>query len=236
MTTHTQKAHYEYTLNEWNHIYYQEYLDIIFKENNINIIYDIGANVGGTTSIFIEYCKNKNKNFKKIYCFEPDTENMNFLKKKLKKEIDNNLVECIEKGIYYGKTEARVFGMGHVEEKIIHKNVGGYGIEECMIEVKNNRVKNGENVFCDQIDSKIFQLDTLENLSKNFHSPDFIKIDVEGAEKNILMHSDLIKNAKYIIVEWNHSDDIDFFVKTYLPQFKIISSKCECDILLKNVE
>ena len=45
---------------------------------------------------------------------------MIFLKNKFQKEINSNKIECIEKGIYYGKKEARVFGMGHIEEKRIH--------------------------------------------------------------------------------------------------------------------
>jgi hypothetical protein len=121
-----------------------------------------------------------------------------------------------------------VFGAGH-----IHPNVGCYGIEECMKEIVDNRNKNGEDIFCDQVDNKIFELDTLENLSENFLLPDFIKIDVEGAEKNILINSTIIKNAKYIIVEWNQQESLNDFIKKYLPNFILISS--ECDYLLKNI-
>jgi FkbM family methyltransferase len=159
---------------------------------------------------------------------------MNFLKNKLYNEINNNIIECVQKGVYYGKTIAKVFGAGHVSENRIHPNVGGYGIEECMKEVVENRNKNGENIFCDQVDNKIFELDTLENLSRNFLLPDFIKIDVEGAEKNILMNSTIIRNAKYIIVEWNQSESIYYFLEKYLPNFKLISS--DCDYLLKNIK
>lgn len=49
MSTNTQKAHYLYTIKEWSSTKPQKYLDIIFENNDINIIYDIGANVGGTS-------------------------------------------------------------------------------------------------------------------------------------------------------------------------------------------
>lgn len=234
MSTHTQEAHWYYTINEWNSKTFQNYLDIIFKDDDINCIYDIGSNVGGTTHIFLEYIKKNKKNIKKIYCFEPDVDNMVFLKYKLDNQINNNIVECIQKGVYYGKTIAKVFGIGHISEKRIHRNVGGLTIEDCAKEIVELRNKNNEDVFCDQFDDKIFELDTLENLSKNFLLPDFIKIDIEGAEKNILMNSIIIKNAKYIIVEWTQSVLINDFIKEYLPNFKIIAN--DSDYLLQRFD
>ena len=59
MSTHNQASHWDYTKNEWNSKIHQKYLDIIFEDNDINCIYDIGANVGGTTNIFLEYIKIK---------------------------------------------------------------------------------------------------------------------------------------------------------------------------------
>jgi hypothetical protein len=59
MTTHNQSAYWNYTNNEWNSKNHQKYLDIIFENNDINCIYDIGANVGGTTNIFLEYIQKK---------------------------------------------------------------------------------------------------------------------------------------------------------------------------------
>jgi len=232
MSTATQNLHWEYTINEWKSKKHLNYLNIIFKNNDIKVIYDIGANVGGTTQIFLDYINQNNKNIQKIYCFEPDNDNMNFLNGKLNSYIQNNIIECIKKGVYYGKTEAKVFSAGHNTENRIHPNVGGYGIEECMKEIVEYRNKNGEDVFCGQVDNKIFYLDTLENLSNNFLQPDFIKIDVEGAEKNILTNSKLIKNAKYMIVEWNQNISFSYFLNEYLPEFEIILS--DCDYLLKN--
>ena len=74
----------------------------------------------------------------------------------------------------------------------------------------------------------------MENVSKNFEVPDFIKIDIEGAEKNILENSELLKKAKYMIVEWNQEEDFCDFLKKYLPNFKIINNNS--DYLIKNMD
>ena len=105
MSTNTQAAHWIYTTEEWNSYKYQKYLDIIFKENDIKVIYDIGANIGGTAKIFLDYAKKNNKIIEKIYCFEPDTENMSFLKDKLNSSrlsfgSDERLFEFL--GVYTG--------------------------------------------------------------------------------------------------------------------------------------
>ena len=156
MSTHTQSCHWDYTNKEWSSKKHQKYLDIIFKDNNIKYIYDIGANVGGTTFIFKEYSRKNNKNIEGIYCFEPDDENMNFLRSKLNDDINSGSIFTIDKGVYYGKNQAKVYGCGLVSENKIHGNVGGYGIDECMEEVVKNRRRNGEDVFCGQVDDKVF--------------------------------------------------------------------------------
>jgi len=230
MATHTQSAHFNYTINEWKQNKHQNYLDIIFKDNDIKIIFDIGANVGGTSYIFNEYAKNNNKTIEQIFVFEPDNENMNFMKNKLDESIDKTIKTIfIEKGIYYGKTSSVVCGMGHKGQGL-HHNVGGYSIQECCekaVELRNSR---GESIDSYVYPDKIFELDTLENLSNGI-IPDFVKIDVEGAEVNIIENSTILKKAKYLIIEWNSDlNYIEFFIK-HLPDHKIIRN--DFDILLK---
>jgi len=102
-----------------------------------------------------------------------------------------------------------------------------------MKEIVSVRNKRGESVFCGQVDNKEFELDTFENLIEKSITPDFVKIDIEGAEKNVLMNSELIKCAKFITLEWNQEDNLKDFIQQYLPNFKII--KESGDILLKNI-
>lgn len=150
MSTNTQEAHYLYTVNEWSSQKHLNYLDIIFKNDDINIIYDIGANVGATAKIFNDYCINNNKKLEKIYCFEPDKENIDYLKNIWKNNLNKKIIP-IHSGVYYGLKKTRAFGMGSINEGLIHKNVGGYGIEECMIKIRDTRNNKGDNVFCGQV-------------------------------------------------------------------------------------
>ena len=231
--TATQEGHLNYTMREWSNQGYQLNLAEIFKDNDIKTIYDIGANTGGSTLSILNYCERENKNWEKVYCFEPDLENINFLKDLLSQEIKKDKVIPIQTGVYYGLKSAKAFGMGVCNpQNSIHPNVGGMGIEECMKAVRDKRIASGENVFCDQVGEKIFTLDTLENLCKDFPSPDLVKIDVEGAEANILENSELIKNSKYILAEWNQEGKFQVFLDENLPHFEIILD--DADFLLKN--
>jgi len=102
MSTHTQRHHFDYTINEWSQPIFQNYLETIFKDEDDMVIYDIGANVGGVSYLILQKYIHK---VKKIYCFEPDNENMEFLKEKLKDYIEVGKVICIQKGIYYEKKQ-----------------------------------------------------------------------------------------------------------------------------------
>jgi len=236
MSTHTQSCHWTYTVNEWQTDNFQNYLNIVFKDNDIKTIYDIGANVGGTAYTFLRYAQQHNKKINQIYCFEPDDENFNFMKKKINFINDNvnTKVDFIHKGIFYGKTTSKAYGIGTKESNKIHENVGGYLIDECAQKIVENRNSNGEDVFCAPVsDTKIFQLDTLENLAKNFLLPDLIKIDIEGSEKNLMENSTMLHHSKYIILEWNWNIDLEKFLLKYLPSHKII--RRDCDVLLQKI-
>ena len=232
MSTHTQEAHWKYTVNEWKGPFHQKQLDTIFQDPSIQVVYDIGANVGGTAKSFLD-CAHKHNHNIKVFCVEPDKENIHYLKDKLRNEIQNGTVIPIEIGIFYGKTEAKAFSTKILDERgqyVFYENVGGYGIDECLQTIVDKRKSNGEFVDCGHFKNKIFKLDTLENVFNGAPEPDFIKIDVEGAEKNIVIHSVLLQRAKYILLEWNHAD-FDSIHQQYLSSFDIVHR--DFDILLR---
>ena len=221
----TQSEHLEYTINEWCKEPFTTLLEAIFKNdnntntNNITNFIDIGANVGGV----IESLNKLNyiKNLKNIVCFEPDNDNFNFLSnicENIKK--NNNIdIKCHNIGIFYGKTEAYVCGTGD-------NNIGGYFIND-----ENTNKERNYNIV--KYDNKIFYLDIIEKYI-NFDI-DVVKIDIEGSELNVLEHSTIIKNSKYIILEWHfETNKLYDFLNNHLENFTIIYDCNNSNYLLKN--
>lgn len=240
--TYTQESHFMYTFEEWT-TYYKEYLDKIFKYDDIKNIYDIGANTGGTTAVFLQYASNNNKNIETISCFEPDKENMSYLKKQLSSFIKTGVVKCIEKGVYYGLTESEVAATNWST----NPNIGGYGVAECVKETaeqQQNLFLKGEAPHpykCEIIPNKVFKLDTLENLCESLPDPDFIKMDIEGAEQNVIINSlkksDIINRAKFIILEWSCVDSsLDDFVSKYLPKYDVFLRRYDPLLIKKSIK
>jgi hypothetical protein len=114
---------------------------------------------------------------------------------------------CINKAIFYGATIVGVVGVGDNSQ-------GGYMIEEVDVEHKEMYPtlytypnKKFECIKLEDIDNPIF---------------DIVKIDVEGSEYNIIENSSMIKESRYLIIEWhNHVRSyLDPFINTYLKNFK----------------
>ncbi len=126
-----------------------------------------------------------------IHAFEPVSETYDFLK-----ELP---LTAHKMAIFYGPRESRIFWRGG--------NIGAMFIEE--VEAGPDRIDTWEKC----------QVRTLEELG--LPKPDLVKLDIEGAETNVLEHSDLIRDAKWVIVEWHPSDDPYEFFNKYLPDHGI---------------
>ena len=202
MSTNTPRNHFDYTINEYNEYPLKQVVDIITQDPSINTIYDIGANSGATATIF-----GKSPYVNRVYCFEPDLENFKFMSDLLE---TNPKYVLIPKGVYYGKTEMDVYLPLLPDSEEIYQTCGGYSVDPSQINNTNIYRKCG----------KTFQLCTLEE--HNFASPNFVKMDVEGSECNILKHSSLIQHAKYLFIETHHLKNFEMFKKRYLPNFTTI--------------
>lgn len=129
----------------------------------------------------------------KLVTFEPIKETFDFLKN----QID---ALHIQKAVQYGTKETKMYWRG--------SNIGACFTEE--VNAGSDRIPRNEVVECT----------TLEEVGI---IPDLVKIDVEGAEENILSNSTLIKTTPYIILEW-HPDHVSVldFIKRNLPNHVVI--------------
>jgi len=208
----TQEEHWNYTLNEWNNEYYFRDIINILKENKIETFIDIGANVGGVAQVLFE----KIPTIKNGYLFEPQKDNFNFLFLKFKDKKEIVLFNC---GIFYGIKYYDAL------QYIETPHVGGYTV------IKDEHTSNTE-IY--KHGGEIFQLFELEFF--NFPTIDFVKIDIEGAEYNLIENSSLLKKIKFIDIELHRGFDENYF-KTHFPNHDIIYygmyNDCVNHVLLK---
>lgn len=130
-----------------------------------------------------------------IEAFEPVERNYEALCKYMPDVVSHKV------GIFYGQTSSRVMCRGD-------SNCGAFFVEHIV--AGEPQVTNGE----------IMELVELEKL--DLPKPDLIKMDVEGAEENIIEFSEIVHKCPNLIIEWHPSlDPIAFFTK-HLPDHKIV--------------
>lgn len=149
--------------------------------------------IGANAGGFSKVILNKFPNAR-IVAVEPIKNTYEFLVKQLPDQL------VYQAAIQYGTEETRMFWRG--------ENMGAYFTEE--VNAGDDKVFSGETVKCM----------TLEQFPME---PDIIKLDVEGAEENIIANSEIIKDTKYLIIEW-HPDLVDpvSFFEQHLPNHKIL--------------
>ena len=215
--THTPASHYNYTINEYRGEPHKKVLDYIFSNKDIKVIYDIGANSSATCDLFIYYSNKYKNKLEKIYLFEPDEDNYKFLQENIKKHTEG-LIHSFKKGVFYGKKTSEVY-LPKMKNGEVYYTTGGFSINPDVLDKTLNMTK---------ID-KTFELVELEEL--NLLKPDFIKMDIEGSEINLIKNSVLLKEAKYIYLEWSDKEPFHNVLKKYLVDYDIVFQSP--DILLK---
>jgi FkbM family methyltransferase len=173
------------------------------KNKEIKTVIDIGASTGLSALMFLDYPE-----VEKIICFEPDNNNFSCLLVNIEPYMGKIEPHCL--GIYYGKTESDVYGvgdnnpLGYFIEDVAENNLGDY--------YKNSAVK---------YDGKKFILSELENFIKI--PADLIKIDVEGSEYNIISNSDIVKTSRFLIISF-HNYPFEYvinYIKEKLPDYDV---------------
>lgn len=132
--------------------------DILIREDDI--IIDAGANMG-IFSIFAT-----TQMVKHIYAFEPQKQSVEFIKKNIELNDLNKIVSVIP------------YGLSNITANLVlsHSNEGRSG---ASVVLKRNDDEDTESIHCVTLDSWV-----LENKIERI---DFIKADIEGAERNMLI-------------------------------------------------
>lgn len=179
--------------------------DEIFKFGN-SLCFDVGANIGNRTNMFL------NIGYNKVLSIEPQKECLSILHSRFDR---NNKVIIINKGL------SNEIGFSKIYISNAHA-ISSMDIE-FITEVKKDRFKN-----YNWNDSYYIQTTTLDNLILEHGLPDFIKIDVEGFELNVL--NGLSKPVKYISFEYTPElheksmmciDSLESICKKYVYNFSL---------------
>jgi FkbM family methyltransferase len=155
-------------------------INLILKNKNDNIFFDIGCNIGYYSIIASKFCK-------KIYSFDANNQNLNLLNKSMN---ENNIKNILYYNNAISNKSDEYFDI-KPDDKVNNRNIGGIKyIKSSDLNVTNQMVRS-------------ISLDEFI-ISNNIEEIDLIKIDIEGGELNCLLGSEntLSKNIiKKIILE-----------------------------------
>jgi len=190
--------------------FYQKKKYSFLKKNidkNINIFIDVGAHQGDTISEFLEIFS-----IKKIYAFEPSKENFIKLKKKVAELEKSKLVEI----------KISPFGLGDRNDILpLNEITDGVSNTFNSLNINSRYFKKKKFVTTlfgikkfikNKVPTKVIRLkDFIEQ--EKIDKIDFMKIDTEGFEFNILLGLEKdISKVRFILFE-HHYDNM--IIKNY---------------------
>lgn len=176
------------------YLFHKKFLD---KEN---LIFDLGANRGDKTYIFLKFSS-------KVICYEPENKMYNILKDRF-------------------KTKKVILRKKIISEKIENVKFMVAINDEAYSTINKKHLVKFKQIKKDSINILIKKSSTLNDEIKKFGIPNYIKIDCEGAEEKILKN--LKYRIKTISFELNlptffaeGSKVINYFHKKYNSKFNI---------------
>jgi len=161
-----------------------------------DVVIDIGANIGGFSIFAAMEAKGV-----KVFSYEPTPETFSTLIKNIRINNLENFIYPFQLGV------AKTVGKG-----TLFLRPDGCDTSNTLI--------NRNNLFIDKNNSLCIQTITLKDIFKNnnLERCDFLKIDAEGAEYEILFNTppDYLQNIKYIALEYHRGyEEIVFFLKRH---------------------
>lgn len=143
---------------------------------NLNLVFDIGCNVGNTLDIFKDVAQN-------VIGFEPNPELVNILREKYS---NSNVI--IDDRAISNKEGTEIFNISK---------------EHTISTISNDWITNsrftGEYEWSQSI---LIPTTTLNNIIDQYGIPDYIKIDVEGHEYEVISSFSKLLNKTLISFEW----------------------------------
>lgn len=151
-------------------------LKLFLKKKDDYVFFDVGANVGNYTKLLLKHIPNC-----KIYSFEPNINTFKILTNTFKNQQN---VVCINEGLGEHKEQMNLFSYKN-DNTTSHSSI----YEKVFIDLHKDK----------SIQSQTINIGALNDFIKdnNISYIDFIKIDTEGCEYNVL------KGAKHFIEENN---------------------------------
>jgi FkbM family methyltransferase len=182
-----------------------EYLQRIIGIN-AKVILEIGGHYGEDTLRFYKYFPHS-----KIYSFEPDPRNIQIFKK-----ICSNIpsIQLIEKAVSDKHNDSILFYMAYSDMKgKLQDKYNFINEEEYKILKLNNSGSSSikKSTRKDLINSENIMVDTikLDNwvIENNIDKIDLIWIDVQGAEKDVIIGSkNILNNVNFILLEYGETE------------------------------
>lgn len=161
-------------------------------------VIDLGAHIGVASIL----CASKGAN---VYAFEPSHENV----KLLKENIDQNLADLKGKITYY---PLAVGAPG-----IRNLDINSANTASNVLEGLENHASNVSSIIEVEVISleEVFKKTGVENC-------DFLKMDIEGAEVEIVDEiANLHNKIKIIVCELHHNDTVQLYRKKLAPYFNL---------------
>tara|TARA_B110000003_G_C16535457_1_gene490550 strand:+ start:283 stop:1017 length:735 start_codon:yes stop_codon:yes gene_type:complete len=196
-------------LNIFDHFYQKKFINFLKKKNisNFEFFFDIGAHTGESINLFCN-----NFNISQIYSFEPNPITFKILSKNIKK-INNKFpkTKIFLENLALGSKNQKIF-MKHISESssstIRNLNTNSKYFKKKFFFLKNS---NNQNLFKEIEVKQILLSEYIEK--KKIKKIDFIKIDTEGYELEVLKGAkNVLDITNYILFE-HHYDDM--IIKNY---------------------